>query len=156
MPMCTFAHASVGTMLIAAIPAATLAADLEVEQLRRDVRALERTVTSQARRIDELERALNRLGATIAPSTSTSASRANEVADLPTWLAADRWQALEIGMDAQDALGLLGPPTAVRLGSTPDERVLLYTLELDDNAFLSGQVHIVDDRVSAVERPTLK
>jgi hypothetical protein len=143
-------------MLIAVIPPATLAADLEVEQLRRDVRALEQTVTSQARRIDELERALNRLGAASAPSASTSRTPPNDAADRPPWLAADRWQALAIGMPAQDVLEVLGQPTAVRIGSTPDERVLLYTLELDDNAFLSGQVRIRDDRVTAVERPTLR
>ncbi|HSN70985.1 MAG TPA: hypothetical protein VLT59_05725, partial [Steroidobacteraceae bacterium] len=60
------------------------------------------------------------------------------------------------GMSAQDAIAVLGPPTAVRIGTTAEERILLYTLELDANAFLSGQLRVRDDRVTAVEGPRLK
>ena len=146
----------IAAMCLLAVTSIAGAADLEVEQLRRDVRDLERTVAAQSRRIDELERALGRIDGQALPPLAATRAASDEPPDGPAWLAADRWEQLEIDMPAQEVLEVLGEPTAVRIGSTPGERVLLYTLELDDYAFLSGLVRVIDDRVTAVERPTLK
>ena len=141
-------------LLGSAAPAATAATDLEVEQLRRDVRELERTVRTQSRRIDDLERAL-RGGGT--PSSIRSAPNGS-VREEPDarWLVADRWRALKVGTSAAEVLSTLGLPTAVRPGESANERLLIYTLKLDVGAFLSGSVRIADDRVVAIEMPTLK
>jgi len=142
--------------LLAAAPAFdAIPADLEVEQLRRDIRELERTVAAQGRRIEQLERQPGR-GTTATPALTDGARAPGGPPARPQWLAADRWQTLTQGITTQRVVEILGPPTAVRMGSTPEERTLLYTLELDDAAFLSGAVHVRDDRVVAVERPTLK
>ena len=146
----------IAAMCLLAVTSIAGAADLEVEQLRRDVRDLERTVAAQSRRIDELERALGRIDGQALPPLAATRAASDQRPERPAWLAADRWEQVEIDMPAQEVLEVLGEPTAVRIGSTPGEHVLLYTLELDDNAFLSGLVRVIDDRVTAVERPTLK
>lgn len=129
-------------------------ADLDVEQLRRDVHELERTVSAQGRRIEQLERALSRNTSALPPTRA--GPDGPPAAAAPRWLAADRWRAITERMTTQQVVEVLGPPTAVRIGSSPEERVLLYTLELDIGAFLSGSIRMANDRVVGIETPVLR
>ncbi|HSN71000.1 MAG TPA: hypothetical protein VLT59_05800, partial [Steroidobacteraceae bacterium] len=89
---CTFPLVAVFAALGVAMGEAAPAADLEVEQLRRDIRELERTVAAQARRIDQLERSVSRSSVTIGDAAASAASAEAEESATPAWLAAERWQ----------------------------------------------------------------
>lgn len=142
--------------LLLALPAGAQTDRLRIEELRQDIRRLERTIQEQARRIDRLERELARAGR---PTTSAAAREGAEAApdgSFEAWIAPQRWDRLREGMTAQEVIAILGPPTAVRPDGTSPTRTLFYTLQIGDTAFLSGTVQLENDRVRAVERPALK
>jgi|GEM_PF-994853 len=141
--------------LLLALPAAAQTDRLRIEELRQDIRRLERTIQEQARRIDRLERQLAQAGRPTAPATGRGADGVPAGA-FETWIAPERWDRVREGMTAQEVISILGPPTAVRPDGTSPTRTLFYTLQIGDTAFLSGTVRLENDRVRAVERPTLR
>jgi hypothetical protein len=142
-------------LLVVATAAPAGAVDLDVETLRREVRQLEQSVQVIDRRLDRLESAA-RSSAARGDDNTARRTREPSAASPPVWLDAQKWRSLKPGMSAQDVIARLGPPTAVRPGASEDERVLVYTLELDVNAFLSGSVRVRTDRVVSIEAPVLK
>jgi hypothetical protein len=113
-------------------------------------------VRTQARRIDELERVLRHGSRATSAESPAAVGEADDQAPRLEWIAPARWRSLEPGMSTAEIIAKLGPPTAVRAGADPDQRVLLYTLELDVDAFLSGSVRIENDRAAAIEIPVLR
>jgi hypothetical protein len=129
------------------------ATDVLVEQLRQDVRELNRVMRDQARQLERLEREIARLkaGAVKRPARPGAAAAADVEA---RWLSAARWKNVREGMSELEVVELLGPPTAVR-SDAPGSKTLIYTLELEGTGFLSGTVLLENARVAGVSEPTL-
>jgi hypothetical protein len=80
--------------------------------------------------------------------------RGGQVAGGDTWIDAQRWQQLRIGMTELEVLGLLGPPTSMR--AVEEGRVLLYAREIGSSGFLGGSVTLRERVVTRIEKPVLK
>jgi hypothetical protein len=59
-------------------------------------------------------------------------------------------------MPESEAVKVLGTPTSVREGSSPQRRTLFYALEVAPDAYLAGSIEIDDGRVSEVKKPVLR
>jgi hypothetical protein len=132
---------------------ANAADDLKVSQLELDVRNLQRELSAQSQRLEELRRQVARSGNPIpAPSTSAPAST---VAPANTqWLDASRWKQVKAGMNELEVISLLGPPSSMR--ATDQERLLLYAMEVGASGFLAGSVALRDKAVVSVKSPVLQ
>lgn len=146
-------------MLVAATTCGTAVAqvdDFRTRQLMNDVAELQRLVRQQAQRIDQLERQIRQMSA--APGSRVPAAPAAEgpAVTNQTWLEPGTWERVRPGMSAQEVLTILGVPTSMRTDENTQVRTLFYTLPVGDSGFLSGTVELVNDRVRAINRPTLK
>jgi hypothetical protein len=131
---------------------AQAADDAVVEQLRTDVRSLEREVRELTRRLDQLQQAQT---ATAATPTVTRRSTVADP-DPSRWMAPEKWEQVRPGMTAQEVILVLGAPVAMRPGGRPGMHTLFYTLPIGDGGFLTGAVRMQNDRVLDVEKPVLK
>jgi hypothetical protein len=136
-------------LLSACVCVSAHADDARVHQLELDVAQLRREMMAQARRIDELERQ-NRGGRDSAVTNPLPAPAQT------LWLVAANWERLRPGMPESEAVKVLGTPTSVREGSSPQRRTLFYALEVAPDAYLAGSIEIDDGRVSEVKKPVLR
>jgi outer membrane murein-binding lipoprotein Lpp len=135
------------------VAGATHAADdAVVEQLRTDVRTLEREVRELSRRLDQLQQAPR---AAVVPPGATRLATASDP-DPRAWLAPDKWDKVTTGMTAQQVIVVLGAPVSMRAGETPGSQTLFYTLPIGDTGFLTGTIKLQGDRVAEVRRPELR
>src|SRR5688500_15771576 len=79
---------------------------LRVRQLESEVNRLQRELSAQARRIDELERAVRHGG-----RPRSAAGLADRADNSPAWLVSTNWERLRPGMKEVDVIALLGRPT---------------------------------------------
>jgi hypothetical protein len=134
--------------------AAMAADDLKVTQLEQDVRDLQRQVQALTRQVESQAR--------LPPAVAEATGRHREVPRgaspavqaLPAWVDAAKWQRILPGMSELEVLGVLGPPTSMRMQQ--GARVLLYAMEIGASGFLGGSVTLRDRSVSAVQVPTLQ
>ena len=143
-----------GCLLMVAVLSgpAYAADDAVVEQLRNDVRTLEREVRELSRRLDQMQQAQRQ-----APSTSGVTRRATAPDPVSsTWLAQEKWDKVSAGMTAQQVILVLGPPVSLRPGDAPGTQTLFYTLPIGDTGFLTGTVRLQGDRVTEVRKPELR
>lgn len=131
---------------------ACAADDVVVDQLRNDVRTLEREVRELSRRLDQMQQAQR---AAPAPSGVTRRSTAPDPVS-STWLAQDKWDKVTPGMTAQQVILILGAPVSLRPGDSPGTQTLFYTLPIGDTGFLTGTVRLQGDRVAEVRKPELR
>jgi len=129
---------------------AVAASDPLVEQLRTDLRTLEREVRELSRRVDQLQ--------TQSPPVERSpvgVMRRSTAPDPSAWIAPEKWEQVRSGMTAQQVILVLGTPVSMR---TDDAGVqtLFYTLPIGDGGFLTGTIRLRDDAVLDVQKPTLK
>lgn len=137
-------------ILCAVPPFAAAADDYKISQLEQAVRTLQRQVDEQSRQLDELRRRLS-----AAPNLpAVPAVRGAPVLTSDTWIDAQRWQQLRIGMTELEVVSLLGPPTSMR--AAEGGRVLLYAREIGSSGFLGGSVTLRDRVVAGIEKPVLK
>jgi hypothetical protein len=127
--------------------------DSRMMQLEQEVRALQRLVDQQARRIDSLESAMRQPRTR---QTPTPISTPVKSSDAGAWLKSGNWDKLQIGMPVNEVVGALGPPITVRKAENGTTQTLFYTLELEAGGFLSGHVVIVDERVLEIHKPALR
>lgn len=154
--------AALGVLLLATGTAPQVAAqganqgadEWRIRQLMQDINELERAVREQARRIDQLERALAFRGGPGSPPTPDGAPAVLPANNL--WLSPARWDRVEPGMTEQQVIDALGYPTSVRTEADGSTKTLFYTVQVGPSGFLSGRVVIAGERVRDVERPTLK
>jgi hypothetical protein len=126
--------------------------DPQVDQLRTDVRSLEREVRELSKRIDQLQQAQGTAPAGPAVKRFSTATDP----DPSAWMPPEKWNRVRTGMSAQDVILLLGAPVTMRPGSRPGSQTLYYTLPIGDGGFLTGTVRMQDDKVQEVEKPVLK
>ena len=127
--------------------------DSRIMQLEQEVRALQRLVDQQARRIDALEAAMRQPRSRLPATPSTTVVKTS---DAGAWLKSANWDKVQVGMSASDVIGVLGPPITVRKSENGNTQTLFYTLELEAGGFLSGHVVIIDERVLEIHKPALK
>jgi outer membrane murein-binding lipoprotein Lpp len=145
----------VSCLLLATVLAAgpvSAADDAVVEQLRNDVRTLEREVRELSRRLDQMQQAQR--PAQVAPGVTRRSTAPDPVSS--TWLAQEKWDKVSAGMTAQQVILVLGPPVSLRPGDSPGTQTLFYTLPIGDTGFLTGTVKLQGDRVSEVRKPELR
>ena len=144
------ACAAMGALLLG-IPARA-ADDPQVEQLRTDVRTLEREVRELTRRLDQLQQ--EQAAAPTAPAMTRRSTAPDP--DPSAWMAPERWDRVRAGMTAQEVILVLGRPVTMRPGGRPGAQTLYYTLPIGDGGFLTGTVQMQDDKVLEVEKPALR
>lgn len=127
----------VSLVIAAAGLAPAQSTDARVDALIRDVAQLRRTIADQDRRIAELEKNLRSLNAAAAPPPLEPIP-----SNTPPWRVASNWSLIRKGMSEALVTEVLGAPTHVQ--SVTDVRTLYYP---------SGNVTLIDDRVSASEPP---
>src|SRR5687767_10100878 len=145
-----------GIVLAISVPAAAQLEDIRTRQLMQDVAELQRTVRQQALRIDQLEREISRLTGT--PVASPVAREGVSAADVEKqrWLAPKTWDRVSVGMSEIEVLEILGYPTSARAGQEKSMKTLFYSVQVSPAGFLSGNVELENNRVRAVQRPTLR
>jgi predicted RNase H-like nuclease (RuvC/YqgF family) len=126
--------------------------DLRVRQLENEVTRLQRELSAQSRRIDELERTVR--NAPVAPRTPAATTPREDGS--PAWLVSTNWDRLRPGMKEIDVVALLGRPTSVRTDADGKRHSLFYALELGPNAVLSGNVQFGAAGVTAINKPVLR
>lgn len=132
-------------------PIAAMAADeLEVAQLRQDVRELQRQVQMLSRQVDAQRSQSALQGNVSGPKSSAS----TVIGVTPAWVDAARWQKVTSGMSELEVITALGPPTSMR--TEEGQRVLLYALEIGSSGFLSGSVTLRDRAVVRIQKPVLQ
>ena len=137
---------------VLAAGSATAADDPAVDQLRTDVRTLEREVRELSRRLDQMQQAQRS-----APSTPGVTRRTTAPDPDPSaWLAPEKWDKVTTGMTAQQVILVLGAPVSLRPGDSPGSQTLFYTLPIGDTGFLTGTIRLQGDRVAEVRRPELR
>jgi outer membrane murein-binding lipoprotein Lpp len=143
-----------GCLVLATVLAgpACAADDAVVDQLRTDVRTLEREVRELTRRLDQLQQAQR---APAAPPGVTRRTTAPDP-DPSAWLTPEKWDKVTPGMTAQQVILVLGTPVSLRPGDAPGSQTLFYTLPIGDTGFLTGTVRLQGDRVAEVRRPELR
>lgn len=143
-----------GCLVLATVLAGPVCAadDAVVEQLRTDVRTLEREVRELTRRLDQLQQAQR---APAAPPGVTRRTTAPDP-DPSAWLAPEKWDKVTPGMTAQQVILVLGTPVSLRPGDAPGSQTLFYTLPIGDTGFLTGTVRLQGDKVAEVRRPELR
>ena len=139
------------TVLLAAGPASA-ADDAVVDQLRNDVRTLEREVRELSRRLDQLQQAQRSSPA--APGVTRRTTAADP--DPSAWLAPEKWDKVTPGMTAQQVILVLGTPVSLRPGDAPGSQTLFYTLPIGDTGFLTGTVRLQGDKVAEIRKPELR
>ncbi len=129
--------------------AANAASDPLVEQLRTDIRTLEREVRELSRRVDQLQQPQ------MPAERTPGMTRRSTAPDPSAWIAPEKWDRVRSGMTAQQVILVLGTPVSMR---TDDEGVqtLFYTLPIGDGGFLTGTIRLRDDQVLDVQKPVLK
>lgn len=132
--------------------AAPAADDAVVDQLRNDVRTLEREVRELSRRLDQLQQ--SQRTATPAPGVTRWTTAPDP--DPSAWLAPEKWDKVTPGMTAQQVILVLGTPVSLRPGDSPGSQTLFYTLPIGDTGFLTGTIRLQGDRVAEVRRPELR
>jgi len=137
-------------LLVAGV--AQAADDAVVEQLRTDVRTLEREVRELSRRLDQLQQAPR---TSAVPPGATRLATASDP-DPRAWLAPDKWDKVNPGMTAQQVILVLGAPVSMRPGDAPGTQTLFYTLPIGDTGFLTGSIRLRDDKVVDVKKPELR
>jgi hypothetical protein len=141
--------ASVALLLMLGLQAA-LADDTRERQLELDVQQLRRELLAQSRRIDELERLAGRS----IKETAVTPTPVSPV--LPAWLVAANWERVHAGMSEAEVRKVLGTPTSVREGDSPQRKTVFYALEVAPEAFLAGSVELSDGKVVEVKKPVLR
>ncbi len=131
---------------------ASAADDAVVDQLRNDVRTLEREVRELSRRLDQLQQAQRTSAA--APGVTRRATAPDP--DPSAWLAPEKWDKVTPGMTAQQVILVLGTPVSLRPGDSPGTQTLFYTLPIGDTGFLTGTVRLQGDKVAEIRRPELR
>lgn len=127
------------------------AADVEVAQLRNDIRSLEREVRELSRRVDQLQQDRT------APTAASGARLSTAPDPVPTaWIAPEKWDRVRTGMTAQDVILVLGTPVSMRSEGNPATQTLFYTLPIGDGGFLTGTVRLRNNQVLEVQKPVLK
>jgi hypothetical protein len=126
--------------------------DLRVRQLENEVSRLQREISAQSRRIEELERTA-RSGATAPRLPPASPPREDSS---PAWLLSTNWERLRPGMKELDVIALLGRPTSVHADADAKVHSLFYAMELGPNAILSGNVKIGESGVTQINKPVLR
>ena len=134
-----------------AVPSVSRGEDLRVLHLESEVRRLQRELDTQARRIDQLERAAR--NSVTSRALSNGAARTDSS---PAWLVSSNWERLRPGMKVTDVVALLGRPTSVRTGKNGKVESLWYALELGPGAVLTGNVQLNDAGLSKVNKPVLR
>jgi hypothetical protein len=156
-------------LALAFLPAVALADDIRLNKLEQDVLELQRTVRQQERQIETLQRELSDARALLAAGNTLPAARAAAGSSaaasaaaaraanpgLP-WLVDANWDRVRVGMSELDVIGILGTPNTLRTATDTQRKTIYYALEFEGGGFLSGSVTIADQRVVAIERPTLK
>lgn len=133
---------------------------VQAARLEQEVRQLQREVLNLSQLVSELRTRVERSAPAIPPSAS--APRATNQPDRAAtanpadarWVDAGQWRKLRPGMSELEIIGLLGPPTSMRVED--GERVLLYALEIGNSGFLAGSVTLRDRAAASIETPTLK
>ena len=146
-------RAMIVTLLTAVALNATAQDALRIQELRQEINELQRLVRDQGRRIDSLERQLNRSKLAVSPGPPRSPSAAPS-AGAEKWLVPANWERLRTGMNEQQVLDLIGYPTTARGGDTG--KTLFYTVQVGASGFLSGRVVIVDKEVREIQKPILR
>lgn len=141
-------------MLLVSASGPVVAQDARVRQLELDVQQLRRELTTQARRIDELERQLTR-GIQRPPKDSAVEAPVATPA-LPAWLVTANWEQVRPGMLEVEVVQILGAPTSIRSDSGATSKTLFYALEVGPTAFLAGGIEIANGRVTEVKKPVLR
>lgn len=135
-----------------AMPLLAQAQDYKIIKLEQDVRRLEQQVRELSRQVTELR---SRVGVSLEPDLpqvrETEAPAASQL-----WLQAKRWDRLHDGMNEQQVIEALGPPTTARGVPDGNGRILFYAIELAAGNFLGGSVTLRDSRVVQIEKPVLK
>lgn len=141
---------AIGTFTLG--PPARTAEDPQVDQLRSDVRMLEREVRELSRRVDQLQQGQS------SNSSAPAVTRRSTVPDPDpgAWLPPEKWDRVRAGMTAQQVILVLGAPVSMRPGTRPGTQTLFYTLPVGDGGFLTGAVRLENDKVLEVEKPVLK
>jgi outer membrane murein-binding lipoprotein Lpp len=134
---------------------AMAADDFKVTRLEQDVRDLQRQVQALMRQVESQ--------AGLPPAFADGAGRTRDVPRaasppaaqaLPAWVDATKWRRIPPGMSEIEVLGILGPPTSMRMQQ--GARVLLYAMEIGASGFLGGSITLRDRSVTAVQVPTLQ
>src|SRR5690606_7221087 len=134
---------------------AQAADEWRIRQLMQDINELKSTVREQARRLDQLERA-------IAPREPTPTRPPKSEHGLPTLpptygsASLQKWQRVEPGMTERQVIDILGYPTSVRTEPESLIKTLFYTVQIGPSGFLSGRIVLAAGQVRDVEQPTLK
>lgn len=141
------------TLLLLAASQFASADDFKVIKLEQDVRNLERQVRELSRQVAELQRTPGRSGDQ--PMSPTD-RQAPVIAGTSPWLEAKNWERVRIGMSEPQVIEILGPPTSQRSGADASSQTMFYALEIGPASFLGGQVKLEGQRVTHIEKPTLK
>ena len=150
MKAITVASLVLGVLLVAGT--ARAAEDTVVDQLRTDVRTLEREVRELSRRLDQVQQPPR------AAAPGSGVTRRSTAPDpFPgAWLNPDKWDKVNKGMTAQQVILVLGTPVSLRPGDSPGTQTLFYTLPIGDTGFLTGTIKLQGDRVLEVRKPELR
>lgn len=126
-----------------------------ISRLEIEIQQLRALVDEQARRIQQLEAALDRRGATPAlqprPRPGEMRTDAPAAATRQAWHAAAAWDRVAKGMTAEQVASVLGEPTAAE--SVGALATLFYRGSAPGGRPLSGHVNLKDGRVVAVSKP---
>jgi hypothetical protein len=137
----------IGVPVSSAAPVDTL----RVRQLESEVNRLQRELSAQARRIDELERAVRKGG-----SPRAAAGVSDRTGNSPAWLVSTNWDRLRPGMKEVDVIALLGRPTSVRTDDAGEIRAFWYAMEIGPTIVLAGNVQLDENGVAKINRPALR
>jgi hypothetical protein len=156
-------------LALAILPTVALADDIRLNKIEQDVLELQRTVRQQERQIESLQRELVDARAlldargtqpaargAVSRGAATNAATARAANPGLPWLVDANWDRLRVGMSELDVIGILGTPNTLRTAADTQRKTLYYALEFESGGFLSGSVTMADQRVVAIERPSLK
>lgn len=153
----SFRNLLAATICVLAMPALSARADdsTRINNLESEIQRLRTQVAEQNRRIQRLEAQLEqgyiavpdyKAGRRTESATSESAVPAGP---LP-WQSPEAWQRIAIGMTQEEAITILGEPTA--LEAVDNYKTLFYS-DAAAGGDISGHVNLKDDVVVAIKKP---
>lgn len=126
-----------------------------ISNLESEIQRLRTQVAEQNRRIQRLEAQLEQ-GTVAVPdykngrrAQATSPEAAGPEGLLP-WQSAEAWQRVAIGLSQEEAIAILGEPTAVE---AVDNYMTLFYSDGAAGGEISGHVNLKDGLVVAIKRP---
>jgi uncharacterized coiled-coil protein SlyX len=128
--------------------------EFRLSEIEQNIRALQSQIREQNRTIDELQRQLSSL--TGRPVNNANRNAASGGIANNNWLSVANWSRVKAGMSELEVIGVLGPPTQMRISDDKATRTLLYAMEIGSSGFLGGNVVFKEGRVVEINTPVLR